>query len=167
VLGDWDTVVRDPTDVLRFALLLGSGLLLLDKNLEAAPDRDGADSARAAAAGHAAPVRLAVVLGVSLHAWGNLFDVFDTYAWYDDVVHFLLPTLTCSATYIALAQFEIVPHLGQDGPRHRELCVFLITFLIGLGFAALYEIYEAGADWILDNEPPLQDSLADPNTDLL
>ncbi len=38
ILGDWNPIVRDPIDVLRLALLLGSGLLLaLDKNLEAAP----------------------------------------------------------------------------------------------------------------------------------
>ena len=168
LLGDWHPIVRDPIDVLRLALLIGAALLLmLDKNLEAAPLATVLIVLAPRLLDMPRPFDLAVVIGMSLQAWGNLFDFFDTYAWYDDVVHFMLPLLTCSGTYIALAQFEIVPHPGRPGLRRNMLGVFLITFLIGLGFAALYEIYEAGADWLLDNDPPLQDSLADTNTDLL
>ena len=156
LLGDWNPIVRDPIDVLRFALLLGAALLLaLDKNLEAAPLATVLIVLAPRLLDMPRPFDLAVVLGMSLQAWGNLFDFFDTYAWYDDVVHFLLPMLTCSATYIALAQFEVVPHPGRPGLRRRELGVFLVTFLIGLGYAALYEIYEAGTDWIFGTQPPL------------
>lgn len=166
LLGDWNPIIRDPIDVLRGALLVGSVLLIiLDKNVEAAPLVTVLIVLAPRLLDMPRPFDLAVVLGMSIQAWGNLFDFFNRFDWYDDVVHFVLPMLTCSATYIALAQFEIVPHPGRSRLRRREAGVFLVTFLIGLGFASLYEIYEAGADAILGSQ--LQDSLADTNTDLL
>jgi hypothetical protein len=167
LLGDWHPLVRDPIDVLRFALLIGAALLLiLDKSLEAAPLATVLIVLAPRFLDLPRPLDLAVVVGMSLQAWGNLFDFFDRFGWYDDVVHFMLPMLTCAASYIALAQFQIVPRPGND-LRRADLGVGLVTFLIGMGYAALYEIYEAGADWILGTDPPLQDSLADTNTDLL
>lgn len=166
LLGDWNPIVRDPIDVLRFGLLIGSVLLLfLDKNLEAAPLVTVLIVIAPRLLDMPRLFDLAVVAGMSIQAWGNLFDFFNRFAWYDDVVHFVLPMLTCSATYLALAQFEVVPHPGRSELRRRELGVFLVTFLIGLGYAALYEIYEAGADAVLGST--LQESLADTNTDLL
>ncbi len=166
LLGDWNPVVRDPIDVLRALLLIGSVLLIfLDKNLEAAPLVTVLIVLVPRLLDMPRPFDLAVVAGMSIQAWGNLFDFFDRFAWYDDVVHFTLPMLTCSATYIALAQVGVVPSPGERVVRRPELGAFLITFLIGLGYAALYEIYEAGADALLGST--LQDSLADTNTDLL
>lgn len=166
VLGDWNPIVRDPIDVMRGALLIGSALLLfLDKNLEAAPLVTVLIVLVPRMLDLPRPLDAAVVIGMSIQAWGNLFDFFNRYAWYDDVVHFLLPMLTCAATYVVLARLEVVPPPDHSPLQRHDLGVFLITFLIGLGYAALYEIYEAGADAILGSN--LQESLADTNTDLL
>jgi hypothetical protein len=166
LLGDWNPIVRDPIDVLRWALLVGCLLLvILDKSVQAAPLASVLIVLVPRILDMPRLFDLLVVLAMSLHAWGNLFDFFDSYEWYDDVVHFLIPMLTCSSTYILLARFEVVLHPAHGRLRHRELGVFLVTFLIGLGFAALYEVYEAGVDAVFGSK--LQDSLADTNTDLL
>src|SRR3712207_2203162 len=148
LFGDWNQVVRDPIDVLRALLLIGSALLLmLDKHLEAAPLATVLIVLVPRLLDMPRPFDFMVVLGMSLQAWGNLFDFFDRFAWYDDVVHFLLPMLTCSATYILLVRLGVVPEFTSRAVSRRDLGIFLVTFLIGLGYAALYEIYEAGADW--------------------
>lgn len=166
VLGDWNPVIRDPIDLMRAALLIGSVLLaFLDKNLEAAPLITVLVVLVPRILDLPRPLDAAVVVGMSIQAWGNLFDFFNRYGWYDDVVHFLVPMLTCAATYVVLARLEIVPPPDRSYLRRHDLGVFLVTFLIGLGYAALYEIYEAGADAVFDSN--LQESLADTNTDLL
>lgn len=166
ILGDWNPIIRDPIDVLRALLLVGSVFLLfLDKNLEAAPLVTVLIVLAPRMMDLPRPFDLFVVVGMSIQAWGNLFDFFNRYGWYDDVVHFVLPMLTCSATYVALAKYGVVAHPGANHLPRAETGVFLVTFLIGLGYAALYEIYEAGADALLGSN--LQESLADTNTDLL
>jgi uncharacterized membrane protein YjdF len=166
LLGDWNPVIRDPIDVLRAALLVGAVLLIvLDKNVEAAPLVTVLIVLIPRMADMPRPFDLAVVVAMSIQAWGNLFDFFDRIHGYDKVVHFLVPMLTSAATYVLLAQLDIVLNPVRKVLARQELGTFLITFLIGLGYASLYELYEFFADAVLGTE--LQKSLGDTNGDIL
>lgn len=68
---------------------------------------------------------------------GQPVRLFDKYAWYDDLVHVLLPMLTCAATYIALARAEVLLDPSHRTLHRHEIGVLVITFLIGLGFTAI------------------------------
>jgi hypothetical protein len=166
LLGDWNPIIRDPIDVLRAALLVGAVLLIiLDKNVEAAPLVTVLIVLLPRLLDMPRLFDLAVVGAMSIQAWGNLFDFFDRIHGYDKVVHFLLPMLTSAATYIALVRLEVTLDPARRVLRRQELGTFLITFLIGLGYASLYELYEFFADSVLGTT--LQKSLGDTNGDIL
>ena len=94
LLGDWNPVIRDPIDVLRAALLVGSVLLIVfDKNVEAAPLVTVPIVLIPRLTDMPRPFDLAVVVAMSIEAWGNLFDFFDRIHGYDKVVRFLVPML--------------------------------------------------------------------------
>jgi hypothetical protein len=166
LLGDWNPIIRDPIDVLRAALLVGAALLIvLDKNVEAAPLVTVLIVLIPRLADMPRLFDLAVVVAMSIQAWGNLFDFFDLIHGYDKVVHFLLPMLTSAATYVLLVRLDVVLDPARRVLARQELGTFLITFLIGLGYASLYELYEFLADAVLD--AGLQKSLGDTNGDIL
>ena len=166
LLGDWNPIIRDPIDVLRAALLVGSVLLIVfDKNVEAAPLVTVLIVLIPRLANLPRLFDLAVVVAMSIQAWGNLFDLFDRIHGYDKVVHFLVPMLTSTATYMLLVRLDVVLDPARRVLARQELGTFLITFLIGLGYASLYEIYEFFADAVLGTE--LQKSLGDTNGDIL
>ena len=166
LLGDWNPIIRDPIDVLRAALLVGALLLvILDKNAEAAPLATVLIVLIPRLLDMPRPFDLAVVVAMSIQAWGNLFDFFDIIYGYDKVVHFLLPMLTSAATYVLLVRLDVVLDPTRNVLARQELGTFLITFMIGLGYASLYELYEFFADAVLGET--LQKSLGDTNGDIL
>lgn len=166
LLGDWSPIIRDPIDVLRVALLVGAVLLiLLDKNVEAAPLVTVLIVLAPRLLDLPRLFDLGVVVAMSIQAWGNLFDLFNRIHGYDKVVHFLVPMLTSTATYLALVRVDVVLDPARRVLARQELGTLLITFLIGLGYASLYEIYEFLADAVLGTT--LQKSLGDTNGDIL
>ena len=166
LLGDWNPIIRDPIDVLRAALLVGSLLLiLLDKNVEAAPLVTVLIVLIPRLLDMPRPFDLAVVLAMSIQAWGNLFDLFDQIHGYDKVVHFLVPMLTSTSTYALFVRLGVALDPAQRVLPRQDIGTFLITFLIGLGYTALYELYEFLADAAFGTT--LQKSLGDTNGDIL
>lgn len=166
LLGDWNPIIRDPIDVLRAALLIGSLLLiLLDKNVEAAPLVTVLIVLIPRVLDMPRPFDLAVVLAMSIQAWGNLFDLFDRIHGYDKVVHFLVPMLTSASTYALLVRLDVALDPAKRILPRQDIGTFLITFLIGLGYTALYELYEFLADAVFGTT--LQKSLGDTNGDIL
>lgn len=105
------------------------------------------------------------MVAMSIRAWGNLFDLFDSIHRYDKVMHLVLPMLTSAATYVALVRNDVALDPAPRVPGRQERGTFLITFLIGLGYASLCELYEFFADAVLGTT--LQKSLGDTNDDIL
>lgn len=166
VFGDWNPIIRDPIDVLRAALLVGSVLLiLLDKNVEAAPLVTVLIVLVPRAFDMPRLFDLMVVVAMSIQAWGNLFDLFDRIHGYDKVVHFVVPMLTSAATYVLLVRLDVALDPARRVLSRQDVGTFLITFLIGLGYASLYELYEFFADEAFGTT--LQKSLGDTNGDIL
>src|SRR5206468_3628028 len=93
IVGDWTRFVRDPTDVLRVALLAGALVevalgnlggavrMFLTFGLTMVPRLLSVPR----------PFDFAFTLGMSLQAWGNIAGAFDALPFYNKVVHFFLP----------------------------------------------------------------------------
>jgi len=108
---------------------------------------------------------LAFALGMTLDAWGNVVGLFGHYGWFDTLVHFTLTMVAAPTAYLALARLEILPSPELAAWRRRYLGMAVITFLIGAGFEAVYEIYEFAVDQLTGSQ--LQTGNADTMVDLL
>jgi hypothetical protein len=152
VLGDWSRVVRDPIDVLRLAFLVAAVVAFARGDLDDATRLALTVLATLGARALALPrlFDLAFVIGMALQAFGNVAGLFESFRYYDLVVHFALPLACAPCLYITLARLDVVPDLAHGRPReHHLLGIFLITFALGFSLGALYEIYEWAADhWL-------------------
>ena len=84
---------------------------------------------------------------MALQGWGTAFGAFETYEWYDVIVHFMLSAWTAPLLYLALARLSVVPDLAGRSPRRHRAGIFVVTFALGLATGALFEIYE----WIVNH----------------
>jgi hypothetical protein len=148
LLGDWSWWVRDPIDLLRLTYLVGFVVTVLIGNFAGAA-RLGVTAVFVYLARWIdlpRPFDLGFVIGMALQGWGNVLGLFDTYGWYDSVVHFVLSFWTAPLFYIGLARLGVVPDLSEDRERHPLLGIFIVTLSLGLAFGALYEVYEYVVD---------------------
>lgn len=91
------------------------------------------------------PFDLALILGMSLQAWGNVFDLFERFAWYDTVVHVVLTALAAPTLYLALSRLEILPDPGKEHQDRWLLGAFLIVYFMGQGIDAVLVAAGIGA----------------------
>jgi Predicted membrane protein (DUF2238) len=148
LLGDWGRVVRDPLDVLRLVFLAGAAVAAFAGSTEDAVRLGGTFLIVLFARWLALPrlFDLGVIVGMALQAFGNVLGLFDSFRYYDVVVHFANPLAVAPCVYILLARLELVPELADTTGRH-QLGVFIVTFCVGLSIGAGYEVYE----WVADN----------------
>lgn len=151
LLGDWNALVRDPIDLLRLGFAVGAVVSGLRGDVEDTV-RLGLTFVAVLGARVLALPRifdLAFVIGMALQAFGNSFDLFRSFRYYDLVVHFVLPLACAPCLYILLARREVVPDLAGGAERHHLLGIFIVTCALGFSLGALYEIYEWVADrWL-------------------
>jgi hypothetical protein len=148
LLGDWSWWVRDPIDVLRLTYLVGFAVTVVIGDFSGAA-RLGVTAVFVYVARWINLPRLfdlGFVLGMALQGWGNVLGLFETYSWYDSVVHFVLSFWTAPLFYIGLARLGVVPDLAEERERHPLLGIFIVTLSLGLAFGALYEVYEYVVD---------------------
>lgn len=88
------------------------------------------------------PFDAAFCAGLLVATWAGVQDWYVRVPWVDEVVHLLTIGATAAASYLMLAKLQLMPGL-QDAPirRHRSSLLILAAAL-GLGVAALWEIYE-------------------------
>jgi hypothetical protein len=150
LLGDWGTLIRDPVDLMRLALLFGAPItlafgpreqsfrMLLTFLLTLIPRAIGAPRL----------FDFAFVTAMSFQAWGNVFGAFDGIYGYDKVVHFVLPCATSALLYLLLVRVRVVPDLAEAAQIRQRPAILLVTGAFGLALAGgLYELYE----WFADN----------------
>jgi uncharacterized membrane protein YjdF len=161
VMGDWGRIVRDPLDVLRLVFAAGAVACA------AAGDVAGTFNLLLAfvvlvAARIANLPRLydlAVVVALMFTQGGEALNLYDAIAWYDRVVHFVVPLLASQIIYLCLARIEVMPDPGQETlPRH-EAGMFVAVFALGLAAGALWEIFEWTSDGLFGS------ALSEGNTD--
>jgi hypothetical protein len=143
-LGDWTSVIRDPIDVMRAALLVGAiveaALGNWDASLRLALTFVAVLLARLADMPR--PVDLMFNIGMALQAWGNVGGAFREVGWYFAVVHFFLPFGTAALLYLLLIRLRVVPDLSEEANLHRRAGIVIVAFAFGMTIGALYEMYE-------------------------
>lgn len=168
-LGDWRTApwLRDPIDLLRATFLAGAVVFALVGDAKGVANLLVSSVAVIVARLVDLPrvYDLAFVVAMALTGWGEALGLYDRLRWYDDVVHLVVPMLTCQVAYIALARLDVVPDPRDETPLKREWGIALTTFALGVAVAGLWEIVEFGSDELLGSE--LQLSNADTSTDLI
>lgn len=152
LLGDWTAFVRDGIDVLRLALVVATVAALV------AGDVDGV-----LAFGFATvfvlvarvvnlprPYDFGFVLVLALHAAGEAFGWYDSLAWFDRVVHVVLPCLLAPVLYIGLARLDVLPDPRDETHARHYVGMAIVTFCLGMAAGGLWEIVEFGSDGWLD-----------------
>ncbi|HWC27862.1 MAG TPA: hypothetical protein VG474_14830 [Solirubrobacteraceae bacterium] len=167
IMGDWSRVVRDPLDVLR--LVFGAGTVAF----AAAGDAAGAFNLLLAfailvAARFANLPRLydlALIVALAFTQGGEALNLYDALAWYDRVVHFLVPLLSSQVFYLCLARIELMPDPRQRTLPNHEAGMFVAVFALGLAAGALWEIFEWTSDGLFGSN--LSEGNADTVGDLI
>ena len=144
LVQDWKGPIRDPLDLLRATFLVGAVVALALGDVDSAV-RLGLTFGLVILARQISlprPFDLAFLVGMALQGWGNVFGLFDTFSWYDKVVHFVLPMAVAPVFYILLIRLDAVPDLAADTDGRHHAGIVLITASLGFAFGAIYEIYE-------------------------
>jgi hypothetical protein len=169
LMGDWRGPVRDPIDLLRAGLLIAAVVALISGNLTGA----GYLGIGGVVAWAVRPVLLprvldlAFVLALCVQGAGEGLGLYDTYAWFDRVVHVLVPMLGAPVAYVALARGEVVPDPRDDTGLHRRRGIFILTVALGVAIGAVWEIAEWASDGVLGsnlsegNDDTVGDLIAD------
>jgi hypothetical protein len=176
VMGDWSRRgIRDPIDLLRLALLVGAVVCAVT-----GPATGAGYLAFSAVATFGARLAnlprvldLSFVLAMSLTGWGEAFGLYDTYPWFDRVVHFLVPLLGAPVAYIGLARLDVLPDPRDETTRRHHWGMFVVTFALGLAIGAFWEVVEWTSDGTLGsnlsegNDDTVGDLIADASGSLL
>ena len=169
LLGDWHPWLRDPIDVLRGLLVVGAAAFAF------AGDGRGALllGLAAAVAWAVRPVLLprvydlALVLALTLQAWGEALGLYDSITWFDNVVHFSLPFFGAPTLYIVLARVDVVPDPKDETHLRHYVGIAIIAFALGVALGGLWEIVEwtsdntLGSSLQIDNDDTVGDLIAD------
>jgi hypothetical protein len=164
-LGDWSRVVRDPLDVYRIVFIAGT----IAWGLSGRPV-----TVLVAASALLVLARLAnlprfydfsLIVVMVLIAWGEVLGVYDSWKFYDNVVHFTVPLLVTGMLYVVLVRLGVLPELSALTQVHQKFGFFLTALALGMAMGAGWEIVEWSLDeWAGAN---LVGSATDTATDLI
>ncbi|HKN93574.1 MAG TPA: hypothetical protein VJU60_04505 [Thermoleophilaceae bacterium] len=144
LLGDWTPLIRDPTDLLRLAFLVGMFIELAGENWSGALRLFLTFLVCLIPRLIATPqvFDFAFNVAMSLQAWGNVGGAFETWLPYHDIVHCLLTMATAALFYFVLVRLRLVPDLARRRSARQGLGIAVLTFAIGSLVGAVYEEYE-------------------------
>ena len=165
ILGDWSRLVRDPLDVARIVFIAGTivwwlagqpvtvlvaaSLLLVVARLVSLPRF----------------YDLSLIIVMILIAWGEVLGIYDSWRFYDNVVHFTVPLLVTGMIYLLLVRLGVLPELSDLKQVHQKFGFFLTAVALGMAIGAGWEIIEWSLDeWAGAN---LVGSATDTATDLI
>ncbi len=148
ILGDWNPVVRDPLDVMRLAFFGGAAYYAANGETVAV----GLAAAStllllARLVDLPRPFDLALILALTMIAWGTALDLYGRFFFYDNIVHALAPLCYAPVLYVLFIRLGMLPDLSDDHERHHHLGVFLVTLAIGMAVTGTYEVVE----WLSDS----------------
>ena len=167
LLGDWGPVVRDPLDLLRAGLVVAALGMLVRRGV------DPGTFTLALVAAVAVAVRalllprlydLLLLVALAVQGIGEASGAYDSIAWIDRVVHFVVPLLASGVLYVALARLDVLPDPRDDTGWRHHLGIGLVTFALGAAFGAVWELYEWFSDGVFGSQ--LQESNDDTVGDL-
>lgn len=148
LLGNWTRVIRDPLDLLRLAFVAAAVWAALAGDVKATLNLALAVVVVVAARFASLPriYDLAVIVSLALTQGGEALGLYDAWAWYDRVVHFIVPMLAAQVIYLCLARLEVLPDPRQETLKRHDWGMFVVTFALGLAVGALWEIFEMASD---------------------
>ena len=154
LLGDWSRLVRDPLDLLRIAFVAGAIWFAAAGDVKGAFNLAlGAVVLLAARLANLPRIYdLALIVSMTLTQGGEAIGLYDTWLWYDRVVHFVVPMLTSQVIYLCLARLEVLPDPQQETLRRHNAGMFVVTFALGLAVGAVWEIFEWSSDGLFGSE---------------
>ena len=145
-LGDWSSVVRDPLDVLRLIFfaativwgltghpwtqVLGASVVLVFARLASLPRF----------------YDFSLIVVMTLVGWGEALGIYDSWRYYDNVVHTTVPLLLTGVVYVSLMRLCILPELRELTQGRQRIGFFLTVVMMGMAIGAGWEIVE----WALD-----------------
>lgn len=166
LLGDWTRAIRDPVDVIRSSFPVG---LAVSTAVEGHVTLGLAVATLVVWALRPIdlpqPYDLAINLAFVLTGWGDALLLYDRWALYDNVVHFLVPSFLAPVVYILLVRLDVLDDLREQTEPHHRIGIFLVTLSFGLAVGAIWEIFEWTADHAVGSN--LVRSAGDTATDLL
>jgi uncharacterized membrane protein HdeD (DUF308 family) len=148
--GDWNWLVRDGLDVLRYAFIAGTIVFAAQGNPDAVAL--GAASAVLLLARVVSLPRwfdFGLIVTMSLIAYGTALGLYGDWFYYDKVVHTLAPFGYSPVLYIALVRLGVVPDPGV-AIRERRVAriagIFIVTLAVGMAVGGFYE----NVEWLED-----------------
>ena len=106
-----------------------------------------------------------LIVVMVLLAWGEVLGVYDSWRYYDNVVHFTVPLLVTGMIYVLLVRLGVLPELSDLTQMHQKFGFFLTAVILGMAIGAGWEIIEWSLDeWAGAN---LVGSATDTATDLI
>ena len=152
--GDWNPVVRDPIDLLRLTLLVGAAGYAAAGEAAAAAVLAvlGGVTLLARLVNLPRPLDLAVVAAMALQGWGEVLGLFDSVAWFDNMVHVTLPMLTSPVVYVGLARLGVLPHPEDETHLRHYAGIFIVTLALGLAIGAVWEMVEFTSDLLFGTD---------------
>src|SRR5215210_4127483 len=165
VLGDWSRFVRDPLDVLRL-LFIGATIVW---GLMGNPVTGLVGAcvvllfARWASLPRFYDFSLLVVM--TLVSWGEVLGIYDSWRYYDNVVHTSVPMLLTGVVYVLFLRLGVLPELRDLERLAQRIGFFMTVLMLGMAIGAAWEIVE----WTLDSTigSNLATSVTDTATDLI
>ncbi len=152
--GDWNRFVRDPLDVLRLVFFAATVWAALQGDTKAAFNMALATVVVVIARFAYLPrlYDLALIAALSLTQGGEALGLYDSWPWYDRVVHFLVPLLTSQVIYLCLSRIEVLPDPRQHTVARHDAGMLVVTFALGLAVGALWEIFEWASDELFGSD---------------
>jgi hypothetical protein len=165
VLGDWTRPVRDPLDVCR--LLFIAATILWGLTGHSVVGLIGACVILLLARVASLPrfYDFSLLVAMVLIAWGEVLGWYDSWRYYDNVVHTTVPLLVTGMVYVLLMRLRVLPDLRELHDVHQRVGLFLIALMLGMAIGAAWEIVEWSLDSLTDSN--LATSVTDTATDLI
>jgi uncharacterized membrane protein YjdF len=165
ILGDWSRVVRDPLDVCRLLFLIATIVWALTGH--AVTPLIGACVVLGLARAANLPrfYDAGLIVAMVLLGWGEVLGIYDSWRYYDNVVHTTVPLLLTGLLCVLLMRLDVLPELQDLTQLHQRIGFFLTALFFGMAIGAGWEIVE----WTLDSTTGsnLVISTTDTATDLI
>jgi hypothetical protein len=164
-LGDWSRIVRDPLDVCRILFIAGT----IVWGLSGRPVTVLVAASAVLVLGRIVNLPrfydFSLLVVMILIAWGEVLGIYDSWKFYDNVVHFTVPLLMTGMIYLLMVRLGVLPELSDLTQVHQKFGFFLTAVMLGMAIGAGWEIIEWSLDeWAGAN---LVGSATDTATDLI
>ena len=88
-----------------------------------------------------------LIVAMVLLGWGEVLGVYDSWRYYDNVVHTTVPLLLTGLLCVLLMRLDVLPELQDLTQLHQRIGFFLTALFFGMAIGAGWEIVE----WTLDS----------------